>query len=107
MNEKYISADIDFIESRRFFRDEICKAFCVRPHCMNTINTTASLKEYQNLFNRFCESMVTEEFNLLEFAEFCRQYDDSITDLQARKILKTLEHANIIKYTGLLHFKKV
>ena len=51
--------------------------------------------------------MKTDEFNLLEFAEFCRQYDDSITDLQARKILKTLEHANIIRYTELLHFKKV
>lgn len=59
----------------------------------------------QNSFNHFCKSMKADEFNLLEFANFCRQRDESITDLQARQILKLFEHVDIIKYTGLLHWK--
>jgi hypothetical protein len=46
-----------------------------------------------------------QEFHLLQFAKFCRQYDASISDLEARKLLKPYEILGKIRYTEMLYFK--
>ena len=52
------------------------------------------------------DNKMDKEFNLLEFANFCRKYNPQITDLQARHILRFFEHRNIIQYIELLCWAK-